>query len=88
MVREVLGVHLHGGRAFAFGSRVRGTARRFSDLDLVIQAEHPLDLERLGELRSAFSESDLPINVDVVDWSGLDPSFRRVIEKEMVPVSP
>jgi uncharacterized protein len=88
MVRAVLGVHLPTGRAFAFGSRVRGTAKRFSDLDLVVQTDGRLDLDGLGDLRSAFSECDLPIKVDVVDWSGLDASFRRLIEKEVVPLFP
>jgi uncharacterized protein len=88
IVREVLEAHLRGGRAFAFGSRVRGTAKRFSDLDVVLQTDAPVALERLGELRSAFSESDLPIKVDLVDWSGLSPEFRRLIENELVLVYP
>ncbi len=88
MVRDVLGAHLVDGRAFVFGSRVRGTAKRFSDLDLVLQTDRPLDLDQLGALRSAFSRSDLPIKVDVVDWSSMDVSFRRLIEQEMVPVHP
>ncbi len=88
MVRDVLGAHLPAGRAFAFGSRVRGRAKRFSDLDLVVRTESPLRLEDLGALRSAFSECDLPIKVDVVDWADLAPSFRRAIETELVPLYP
>ena len=88
MVRDVLGSHLPTGRVFAFGSRVRGTAKRFSDLDLVVRADRPLDLDHLGTLRAAFSECDLPIKVDIVDWEGLGDSFRHLIEKDMVPVYP
>jgi type I restriction enzyme S subunit len=88
IVRDVLGAHVPAGRAFAFGSRVRGTAKRFSDLDLVVDAAGPLDLDRLGALRAAFSDSDLPIKVDIVDWSGLGATFRSLIEREMVPVYP
>lgn len=88
MVRDILRAHVSGSRAFAFGSRVHGTARPFSDLDLVVQSDAPLELVRLGALRSAFSESDLPIKVDVVDWSQLSPAFQRAIEREMIPVYP
>ncbi len=88
MVRDVLAAHLPAASVFAFGSRVRGTAKRFSDLDLVVRAERPLDLDHLGALRSAFSESDLPIKVDIVEWSALGAVFRQMIEQEMVSVYP
>lgn len=87
-VREILAAHLPAGRVFAFGSRVRGTARRFSDLDLAVQAERPLELEILGALRSAFSQSDLPIKVDVVDWATLGEPLRGVIASELVALYP
>jgi predicted nucleotidyltransferase len=88
MVRDILAVHLPDGSAFAFGSRVRGDARRFSDLDLVVRADQPLGLDRLGDLRSAFSECDLPIKVDVADWASLGASFRGLIDREMEPIYP
>jgi predicted nucleotidyltransferase len=88
MVREILAAHLPAGRAFAFGSRVRGTARRFSDLDLLVQAERPLELELLGALRAAFSQSALPIKVDVVDWSTLGEPLRDLIAGELVSLYP
>ncbi|ORJ52556.1 hypothetical protein B5V00_16740, partial [Geothermobacter hydrogeniphilus] len=51
----------------------------YSDLDLALVAEKPIDW-RLEELRDAFAESDLPIMVDVLDWHGISPRFRKVIE--------
>jgi hypothetical protein len=47
-----------------------------------------MGLEVLGALRSAFSECDLPIKVDIVDWTDLAPSFRCAIETELVPLYP
>jgi predicted nucleotidyltransferase len=87
LVRDVLRACLpEGGRAFAFGSRVRGTARRFSDLDLLVQAAAPLPLDVLGRLREAFSESDLPMKVDVIDGADVTPAFRAAIETELIPL--
>ena len=36
-VRDIVRQHVHGGAVFAFGSRVSGRAKKFSDLDLMIK---------------------------------------------------
>jgi len=79
-VRRILAAHLPGVEVRAFGSRVRGTARRFSDLDLAVVADDPLPADRLEALRDAFSASDLPILVDVLDWHAVNPAFRAVVD--------
>ena len=66
---------------WAFGSRVTGTARKYSDLDLVLISDHPLDFGFLGKIRDAFSESDLPFKVDVIGWASVSPEFREIIRK-------
>lgn len=85
-VRRILARHAPGARAWAFGSRAAGHAKRFSDLDVVLQADDGLAIETLARLREAFSESDLPITVDVVDWDALDPEFRSAIASRRVPL--
>lgn len=71
---------------WAFGSRARGTAKPYSDLDLALISRAPLSLQRLADITSAFEESDLTIRVDVVDWATCSPSFRDVIVKDKVVV--
>jgi len=39
-----------------------------------------------ARLFEAFSESDLPWKVDLVDWATTDEAFRRVIEQQRVVV--
>lgn len=80
-VKRILHAHIPDRRVMAFGSRVQGTARRFSDLDLLVMGDRPLDPDVLSDLRYAFAESDLSISVDVLDWHTISPSFRRVIER-------
>ncbi|MDR1484401.1 MAG: nucleotidyltransferase domain-containing protein [Planctomycetaceae bacterium] len=53
----------------AFGSRFKRTAKDYSDLDLVFVGKEKLGINRIGELREAFEESDLPYRVDVLDWN-------------------
>ena len=73
-------------RVLAFGSRVRGKARRFSDLDLAIDAGRPLTLRDTAVLADAFDESDLPWSVDLVDLVTCSETFRREVENYAVPV--
>jgi predicted nucleotidyltransferase len=71
---------------WAFGSRVTGTAKPYSDLDLVILTDIPLSLERMATIKGAFDESDLPIRVDVVDWAATSNSFREIIRQNYVVI--
>lgn len=82
VLRRVLGGE---SRVWVFGSRATGKARRFSDLDLLVRANGPLPLAQQAELEAAFSESDLPFRVDVVDWYRISDEFRERISDERVP---
>jgi len=85
-VRQLLRAHLPGCRVCAFGSRVTGKARRFSDLDLAVMTETPLDWRALEALKDAVAESDLPFMVDVLDWAVTAETFRRTIAPQLVVV--
>jgi predicted nucleotidyltransferase len=69
---------------WVFGSRVTGSARCYSDLDLALQGDSPLDTDLLARLKDALSESDLTIKVDLVDLLAVDTAFREIIKSEMV----
>lgn len=84
IVEEILRAHAPGLAVRVFGSRATGLARPLYDLDLVIMTERPLPLERVADLRDAFSESDLPFRVDLLDWAGVSVAFRRRIDETAV----
>ncbi len=86
IVEEILEKHLPDREVWAFGSRVNGTAKETSDLDLVVIGENPLDFQTLGVLRDDFSESNLPYKVDVVDWAKIGETFREIIRKDKVVI--
>jgi hypothetical protein len=46
---------------------------------LVIVSEQPLSLSLLAEIAEAFSESDLPWKVDLIDWATTSEQFRQRI---------
>lgn len=86
IVQEILHRHVPDDEVWAFGSRVRGTARAYSDLDLAIIRPAPVPLGVLAALREDFVESELPWKVDVLDWASTSEAFRAVIEREHVPL--
>jgi predicted nucleotidyltransferase len=72
-----------GTAVWAYGSRVKGTARTNSDLDLVAfitPAQRPL----VSELKDALAESNIPFLVDLHVWDEVPRRFHEIIRKEYV----
>ena len=85
---RILGANLPRNiRVWLFGSRAAGRARRYSDLDLAIDAGRPLTLDETARLAEAFSDSDLPFRLDVVDWRAIEERFRQLIAGERLPLA-
>ncbi len=83
IVQNILKQHVPEYDVWAFGSRVHGrNLKKFSDLDLVIINNKPLETLQLFNIKEALSESDLPIMVDVLAWSDIDKTFKHIIQKE------
>ena len=83
-VKRILAEYVPECEVRAFGSRAAWTAKDYSDLDLAVGGEGPLDWRTLDRLKEAFEESDLPMRVDVLDWHAISDSFREVIERDYV----
>ncbi|MGD0090486.1 MAG: restriction endonuclease subunit S [Planctomycetota bacterium] len=72
-----------GVAVWAYGSRVKWTARPNSDLDLVVFPT-PAQRQRVSELKDALAESSLPFPVDVHFWDQVPEPFHAIIRKEYV----
>ncbi len=81
-VRAILQTTVPSVHAFAFGSRVydssaMGKVKKHSDVDIALEPAHPLSWRLLADVREAFEESDLPMRVDVIDWSVCTDDFKH-----------
>lgn len=85
-VLTMLARHVPDRDVRVMGSRVTGRAKPFSDLDLVVMGDEPLDLCTRGQLRDAFDESNLPFAVDIVEWASASAAFRRIIDEQAQPL--
>jgi predicted nucleotidyltransferase len=83
-IQALLRQHAPHAEVWAYGSRVTGGGHEASDLDLAILTDPKIEQCGLPDLKEAFIESDLPISVDLLDWSHIPQEFRREIEKEYV----
>ena len=88
IIRHILKIHLPEAEVIAYGSRVTGTAHDGSDLALVVRyrINPQSSVNKLNEVRDAFSESNLPILIDILDWSQIPESFREEIERTGVVI--
>lgn len=88
IIKTILQKHLQNQKVWVFGSRSNGTARKYSDLDLAIEFpnKQSFNIKDMLSLQSDFSESDLPWEVDVVDYNSVTDEFRTVIDNEKQPL--
>lgn len=84
IVKNILQTHVPDHQVWIFGSRVKQTAKHFSDLDICIKGQKQLTFSILAHLRDDFSESNLPYKVDVVDWYDMNETFRRIVGRDKV----
>ena len=75
IVKVILQRCVPGIEVRAFGSRAGRTAKRYSDLDLLLCGGQALASRPLSMLAQAFADSDLPIKVDIVDRATLSPEW-------------
>ena len=73
-------------RFYAYGSRAKGKNRKYSDLDLCYKDDIPTKV--ILDIQEELEESDLPFRVDLVFWESMSSGFQKLIEKDLVPLTP
>lgn len=63
---------------FLFGSRATLTSRRFSDYDIGIIGKKPIPSPKISAVKEELEESKIPVVVDVIDFSQVDPEFKHI----------
>jgi predicted nucleotidyltransferase len=81
IIKGILQANVPDCKVKAFGSRINGTFKQNSDLDLAVVGKSKLGFSKMGELKLSFEESDLPFRVDVLDYNSISQNFRNIIDK-------
>ena len=84
IIKNILKNHISNGKVYIFGSRVKDTNKKFSDIDIVIDINAKLSLNEMSRIKDDFEESDLIYIVDIIDYNAVDNSFKSIIDNEKV----
>ena len=82
MIKEILNKYSY--TFYVYGSRAKKKARKNSDLDLCYK--ETISQKVISDLKEQFEESDLPFKVDIVSWENMNPTFQKLIEKDLIPL--
>lgn len=82
IIKKILHEHVPNREVRVFGSRILGTSKPYSDIDLVLMCDEKIDLNIIFKLKDAFEFSTLPYRVDVVDWQRISQDFQAIINQQ------
>lgn len=85
-ILDVLKRHLSNFKfeLYAFGSRVDGSAKPGSDLDLLLCSTSEIKSSTIEFIREEFENSDLHYAVDLIDASKIEDDFKKIISPRML----
>ncbi len=84
-VLDIIRRRLPDARIWVYGSRAKGRARRYSDLDLMLDGHgKTIPARVMGDLDEDFDESNLPIIVDLHDMALTDARFLDRVRKDFL----
>jgi DNA polymerase sigma len=82
IIQKILRQHFPDCKAWVFGSRSTNLFKKFSDLDIAIISNSSLETTTIMAAHEDFTASDLPIKVDIIDYSSVSSSFKENINKK------
>jgi predicted nucleotidyltransferase len=81
LVLDILQRHVPHCEVRVFGSRLKGGAKQYSDLDLAVCGQTKLPRAVIDDMRYDFQLSPLPFRLDVMDYYALSPEFRAIVDR-------
>ncbi len=69
---------------YLFGSRARGSYRKYSDIDIALEEKNSIDFVTVGELNSLFEASNIIYKIQVLDINAVSAQMRENILRDRV----
>ena len=83
IIKDLLQQYLSNVEVWAFGSRVKFTAKPSSDLDLAVFINEKQETN-FSQLKEALTETSLPFRIDLHNWYELPETFHQNIKADYV----
>ena len=81
--KVVIPLEQKGAIIWCFGSRARGDFKKFSDIDLMVEAKIDLAKE-ISQISDELIESQIPFKVDIIELSKFAESYLKNFEQEKI----
>lgn len=71
---------------FIYGSRVKGKARKYSDVDIALKCDEEIPFDTMLKLKAFFSDSIFPYMVDIIDLNSISENFKTRIQNDLLKI--
>ncbi len=78
----IISVLIPEAKIYLFGSRARGNYKRYSDIDIALDAGKPLENVDVDEVKCMLNESNIHHLIDVLDFHSVNHAMQQAIMKE------
>lgn len=73
-------------KIYIYGSRVKGTAQKYSDVDIAVKCPTKIPFEKILKLKAYFEDSTFPYQVDLIDLDSISEKFSNLIKDDLVEI--
>lgn len=84
-IRKTIHQYLQEGKIYLFGSRTKGSSRKYSDIDIALDCPN-LNENILLKIKNDFENSTLPYEVDVLDLNNISETFKQHIKQDLTEI--
>jgi predicted nucleotidyltransferase len=81
---RIIHSHLPKCSIMLFGSRARNSHTDGADYDIAIDAGHTISLKTMNSITSDIEESNIHVQVDVIDIHAISQTFFESIQKDLI----
>ena len=85
-IKDTIGSVLDNVEIYIFGSRTQGKSLEYSDVDIALKGKNQIELDKILNLRAAFSNSTFPYKVDIIDLNNIDEKFYNIIKEDLYKI--
>ncbi len=82
-IKEIISKYLIDYELYLYGSRAKGLARKYSDVDLAISSPM-LTQEIKSKIEFDLENSTFPYKIDLADLNNITEQFKKLIESSLV----
>ena len=83
LIKNTFDNYLSNYKLYIFGSRTKGRAHEYSDIDLAVDSPEFTNQTKLA-IENYFADSTIPYKIDIVDLNSITEQFKKLISKDLI----